>query len=265
MASFAFDCLEDMPATRQFLPPQLKDPTFQPTSHDKEAFPCFDDQCLPSQLDGVVFSTLNDMFNEHPTLPRACTTFEDVQPLPLELYPLSTNPSPRGSNPLKLMTTPTSTQSILQLSSSVDTAPLPTITVEDLAVLDNASPDLDADMMMSSDDVWCSSVETDMSGDELSLSTSCDIPYVPASSPATLAQTSPEPTPSNRVESKFQWNDALLTMSRRDFSRYTRTNKDRLSKDALDDLRKTRRRMKNRLYQKDARDRQCLKTFKQCQ
>eukprot|EP00043_Microstomoeca_roanoka_P006165 m.60755 g.60755 ORF g.60755 m.60755 type:complete len:458 (-) comp13301_c1_seq1:370-1743(-) len=65
-----------------------------------------------------------------------------------------------------------------------------------------------------------------------------------------------------KLESKYAWDERLLTMSRSQFVHFTRTNKS-LTADELEDLRQTRRRMKNRLYQKDARDRRFIKVAKE--
>eukprot|EP01147_Barroeca_monosierra_P007603 gene7603-9868_t len=65
-----------------------------------------------------------------------------------------------------------------------------------------------------------------------------------------------------KLSSKYNWDERLLTMDRAEFVNFTRTNK-QLTKDQLNDLRRTRRRMKNRLYQKDARDRRYIKVAKE--
>ncbi|EGD83069.1 hypothetical protein PTSG_03707 [Salpingoeca rosetta] len=65
-----------------------------------------------------------------------------------------------------------------------------------------------------------------------------------------------------KLESKYQWDEHLLTMPRAEFVHFTRTNK-HLTADQLQDLRQTRRRMKNRLYQKDARDRRFIRVARE--
>jgi hypothetical protein len=294
MALFTLDLLKDMPTPRQFVAPsRLKDITFQPTSHDKVKLNC-DIATSPvdhqpqTNLDGGFYSSLDDFLIDNLQAPLCLP--ETSKDVPFDLYPLPTNMPSRGSDPLSFEAQRPTTQSILQLSSTVDTInTLPSISVEDLAAFDEVAVNMN---IHTSDSSWSTCIDggnstgtdTDTSCDELVSISSCEIPYVPTTShdtgvhsrkstptppPTEVAASSSmqhnHPVPANRVESKYKWDDSLLTMSRRDFSQYTRTNKDRLSKDALDDLRKTRRRMKNRLYQKDARDRQCMKTFKQRQ
>eukprot|EP00055_Hartaetosiga_balthica_P005688 m.17040 g.17040 ORF g.17040 m.17040 type:complete len:346 (-) comp4716_c0_seq1:189-1226(-) len=62
-----------------------------------------------------------------------------------------------------------------------------------------------------------------------------------------------------KIDSKFKWPMEMLTMDRGEFVRFTRTTK-MYTKVQLDDLRSARRRMKNRMYQKDARDRKFMKS-----
>eukprot|EP00056_Hartaetosiga_gracilis_P001312 m.44139 g.44139 ORF g.44139 m.44139 type:complete len:444 (+) comp10584_c1_seq1:227-1558(+) len=61
-----------------------------------------------------------------------------------------------------------------------------------------------------------------------------------------------------KIQSKYDWPMDMLTMERGEFVRFTRTT-NRYTKEQLDDLRSARRRMKNRLYQKDARDRKFMR------